>query len=48
MEQRIDAQQAARMYEEAAEKWRREFPEAVVRFKRIAEEWKRDSAKYKY
>ena len=42
----INAQQAARMYEEAAEKWRREFPESMARFKRIAEEWKSASAKY--
>ena len=36
----ITAAEAAKRYEDAAIKWRREFPEAVERYKKIADEWK--------
>jgi raffinose/stachyose/melibiose transport system substrate-binding protein len=43
----ISAAEAAQRYEDAAVKWRREFPDALDRYKRIAEDWKKDADKYK-
>ena len=36
----ITAAEAAQRYEDAAIKWRREFPESVERYTKIADEWK--------